>query len=330
MARCAEELRRKLGDAENDPEVLLEDFKNATKGLKGGGEPPDLTEAIMRVIHKHECGKNNAVTTGFERLDNHTGGLMPGELTVIGARPAVGKSAFAMNIALNAAEKGKKILLFSLEMTEDSWVERMMAKKWGFDSLKMRKMALSGEEVGQMSICGNALHRLPISVVDNARTIEDISLLTRQACNGKGVDLMIVDYLQIIDSKKNTSSIYERVSRISRMLKELAISYNIPVIALAQVKRPTGHIVEMPILSDLRDSGSIEQDADNVWFLHKPEDRNDRSILDKWGALYDSTTGRDCGVDMVILDIAKARSGLCGCTAFVYTGKHIDFTEWNQ
>ena len=250
---------------------------------------------------------------------------MPGELTVIGARPAVGKSAFAMNIALNAAEKGKKILLFSLEMTEDSWVERMMAKKWGFDSLKMRKMALSGEEVGQMAICGNALHRLPISVVDNARTIEDISLLTRQACNGKGVDLLIVDYLQLVETKKNTNSIYERVSRISRMLKELAISYNIPVIALAQVKRPTGHIVEMPILSDLRDSGSIEQDADNVWFLHKPEDRNDRSILDKWQALYDSTTGRDCGVDMVILDIAKARSGLCGSTAFVYTGKHLDF-----
>lgn len=332
IAYQADELKRNVGVSENDPEVLLEDFKNVTKSVRASSESLGLTDAIIRVIHKQEIGKTNSVATGFEKLDRFTGGIMPGELTVIGARPAVGKSAFAMNIALNVAKTGKRVLLFSLEMTEDSWVERMMAREACIDSLKMRKTNLSNEEIGQMVVHGNALHKLPISVVDNARTIEDISLMARRECNGKGVDLLIVDYLQLVETKKNTNSIYERVSRISRMLKELAISYNVPVIALAQVKRPTGHIVEMPILSDLRDSGSIEQDADNVWFLHKPESEADSSVAGEWVNLFRSTTGNRINdeVKLIIFDIAKARSGLCGKLPFVYTGKYIDFEEWHN
>ena len=220
------------------------------------------------------------LATGFTKFDEMTSGLQKGELIIIAARPSMGKTALAINIAENAAlQSNATVAIFSLEMSKESLLRRMLSSQAWVDQQKLQKGFLSGEEVGKLQ---NALNRL----VDTRLFIDDtagISLAEMRARsrrlkqNEKGLDLIVVDYLQLMSAtvpssgKRNYENRTQEVSAISRGLKAMAKELNVPVVALSQLSRAGVQRKDdpRPLLTDLRESGSIEQDADVVAFIHR-------------------------------------------------------------
>ncbi|HET9493331.1 MAG TPA: replicative DNA helicase [Chloroflexia bacterium] len=229
----------------------------------------DRIEAIQ-----HAPGTVVGVTTGFHDMDEATGGLQKSDLIIIAARPGVGKTSWVLNAAHNAALKGSRVGVFSLEMSREQLVQRLLAIETGVDSQRLRLGYLNDEEWQHVSDAIGRLAQLPIFIDDSAGlTIHEIRSKSRRLEAEVGVDMLIVDYLQLMQgSARRDSNRVQEVSEISRGLKVLARELNIPVIACAQLSRAvesrTNHV---PMLSDLRESGSIEQDADIVMFIHREE-----------------------------------------------------------
>lgn len=244
-----------------------------------------LTEAFERIDELHrEKGKLRGIATGFTALDALLGGYQKSDLVIIAARPSVGKTAFVLDTARNAALKSKMpVAIFSLEMSKEQLVDRMICSEANVDLWKMRTGRLSDQgEVDDFSRIGHALGTLaeaPIFIDDNpVSTVTQIRTKARRLQTEHGLGMIIVDYLQLIDSKTQIENRVQEIAAITRSLKQIARELNVPVIALSQLSRS----VEMtkpaiPRLSHLRDSGSIEQDADVVIFLYrKAADRNYR------------------------------------------------------
>jgi replicative DNA helicase len=229
----------------------------------------DRIEAIQ-----HAPGTVVGVSTGFHDMDEATGGLQKSDLIIIAARPGVGKTSWVLNAAHNAAEKGSRVGVFSLEMSREQLVQRLLAIETGVDSQRLRLGYLNDEEWQHVSDAIGRLAQLPIFIDDSAGlTIHEIRSKSRRLEAEVGVDMLIVDYLQLMQgSARRDANRVQEVSEISRGLKVLARELNIPVVACAQLSRAvesrTNHV---PMLSDLRESGSIEQDADIVMFIHREE-----------------------------------------------------------
>lgn len=215
--------------------------------------------------------KTNGILTGLTDIDYKAGQLEPGTLTIIAARPGMGKTAFAMEIARNVAMADKKVKFFSVEMPTNQLLQRSIAREADIELWKLRERRLTAEE-------WERINSFPgYQDID----IDDTSGLTPMELEGKaatmkakeGLDLIIVDYLQIMRGNgKHYQTREQEVSSISRDLKSIAKKLNIPVIALAQLSRETEKRTNpQPKLSDLRESGGIEQDADMIWFLYRPE-----------------------------------------------------------
>lgn len=215
--------------------------------------------------------KKNGILTGLTDIDYKAGQMEPGTLTIIAARPGMGKTAFAMEIARNVAMADKKVKFFSLEMPTNQLLQRSIAREADIELWKLRERRLTAEE-------WERINSFPgYQDID----IDDTSGITPMEIEGKaatmkakeGLDLIIVDYLQIMrGNEKHYQTREQEVSSISRDLKGIAKKLNIPVIALAQLSRETEKRTNpQPKLSDLRESGGIEQDADMIWFLYRPE-----------------------------------------------------------
>ena len=214
------------------------------------------------------------VETGFMDLDNMTSGLQPSELVILASRPSVGKTALALNVAAHAAIKHKKIVgIFSLEMSKESLVIRLLCGEGRIDSHKLRTGFSSREDWNRMSQALGRLAQAPIFIEDTpALSVMQIRAKARRQAAEKGLDLLVVDYLQLITGGGRFENRTQEVSYISRSLKSIAKELKVPVLALSQLSRaPEGRQGHLPQLSDLRESGSIEQDADVVMFLHRPE-----------------------------------------------------------
>lgn len=229
----------------------------------------DRIEAIQ-----HNPGSLVGVPTGFHDLDEVTGGLQRSDLIIMAARPGVGKTSLALGIAHNAAAKGNKVGVFSLEMSREQLVQRLLAVETGVDSQQLRLGYLTDEDWQQVSDAIGRLAQMPVYIDDSpGLTVLEVRSKARRLEAEVGVDLLIVDYLQLMQgtARKDGNRVQE-VSEISRNLKMLARELNIPVIACAQLSRAvesrTNHV---PMLSDLRESGSIEQDSDIVMFIHREE-----------------------------------------------------------
>ena len=223
---------------------------------------------------QHSPGSVVGVSTGFHDLDEVTGGLQKSDLIIMAARPGVGKTSLSLGIAHNAAERGARVGVFSLEMSREQLVQRLLAVETGVDSQRLRLGYLNDEEWQNVSDAIGRLAQMPIFIDDSAGlTIHEIRSKSRRLEAESGVDMLIIDYLQLMTgtSRRDGNRVQE-VSEISRGLKVLARELNIPVIACAQLSRAvesrTNHV---PMLSDLRESGSIEQDADIVMFIHREE-----------------------------------------------------------
>ncbi|MBR3252910.1 replicative DNA helicase [Candidatus Saccharibacteria bacterium] len=253
-------------------------FEVSDKIIKSDYKPMGelLDDAFNRIetLHNNK-GALRGLKTGFRDIDKKTAGLQKGDLVIIGARPAMGKTTFAQNLAYNVASiNNKGVLFFSMEMAANEIIDRMISDVSGVGNWGIRTGNLSDEEFAKIGDAMGEMAEIPIYIDDtSSMTIMELRNKARRAVHDHDIGVVIIDYLQLLDgSDRYKGQRVQEVTEISRGLKILARELNIPVIALAQLSRNvTGRENPRPILSDLRDSGSIEQDADLVMFLHRPD-----------------------------------------------------------
>lgn len=266
--------------------------------------------------------KITGIKTGFTDFDYKTTGLQPSDLILIAARPSMGKTAFALNIAENAAIKEKaSTAIFSLEMSKNQLAQRLICQQSLVDSQKIRTGALSGEDFINISRSMGNLATAPL-YIDDTPGISPMEL--RAKCRKlkieRGLDLIIIDYLQLMNVSGKGESRQQEITEISRSLKAIAREMNVPVIALSQLSRaPETRSDHKPILSDLRESGAIEQDADVVAFLYRDE-------------YYNNDTEKK---NIAEINIAKQRNGPTGTVELIWRAdctkfENIEYTKYAE
>ncbi len=235
-----------------------------------------LTRAFERIedLHEHK-GKTRGVPTGFADLDNLLSGLQDSDLVVIAARPSMGKTSFALNIAHHAAIHHKaSIGFFSLEQSKDQLVDRLVSSEANVDSWKLRTGNLANEDFERLSFAMGTLADAPLYIDDTPNlTVMEVRTKARRLQAEHGLGMVVVDYLQLMQGRQSRdNNRVQEISDISRGLKGLARELNVPVVALSQLSRAVEQRPNhLPVLSDLRESGSIEQDADVVMFLYRED-----------------------------------------------------------
>lgn len=242
-----------------------------------------LWPTMERIETLHKSGKAiTGVPSGFTDLDRLTSGFQNSELVIVAARPSMGKTAFCLNLAAHAAIEGYGVAIFSLEMSKEALVQRMLTAEARVDSQRVRTGSLRDTDFTQLARAAGILQSCPLWIDDTpALSLLEMRSKARRLRSDNDVRLIIVDYLQLMRSPEYSDNRVQEISDISRSLKGLARELEIPVIALSQLSRASEQRggERKPILSDLRDSGAIEQDADVVVFIHRPEyyDREDES-----------------------------------------------------
>jgi replicative DNA helicase len=242
-----------------------------------------LWPTMERIELLQKSGKKvTGVPSGFSDLDELTSGFQVSELIIVAARPSMGKTAFCLNVATQAAVDGHGVAIFSLEMSKDSLVQRMLCAEARVDSQAVRRGMLKDRDFTNLARAAGVLQQCPIWIDDTpAITLLEMRSKARRLKADSELGLVIVDYLQLMRSPEYADNRVQEVSDISRSLKALARELEVPVIALSQLSRASEQRGgdRRPQLSDLRDSGAIEQDADVVIFIHRPEyyDREDES-----------------------------------------------------
>lgn len=272
-----------------------------------------LAEAWERLdkLHKSE-NKIRGITTGFSELDNLLSGFQKSDLVILAARPSMGKTTLALDIARKAAgEHNIPVGIFSLEMSAQQLVDRMVAADSLVDAWKLRTGNLkTDEEFVKIRDSLDRLSKAPIYIDDYpTNTVLRMRSVARRLKSEHNLQLLIVDYLQLINTARNYDSMVQQVTEISRSLKALARELDIPVLALSQLSRAVEQRRDRPRLSDLRDSGSIEQDADVVMFIHRS---------DKYKDDEEKT-------NVAEIDIAKHRNGPLGRVKLYFDEKRTTF-----
>jgi replicative DNA helicase len=256
-------------------------------------------------------GEVIGVATGYYELDELTGGLQPSDLLILAARPSVGKTSLALSLAYNVAFLNNGTVgIFSLEMSRDQLVQRILSMHTGIDMQQLRTGNLRTDELNLVLEGMGVLSELPIYIEDTpGLSITEVRSRARRLHAEAGVDLIMIDYLQLMQGRRSDNRVQE-VSEISRGLKGLARELNVPVLALSQLSRAVeGRTSHIPMLSDLRESGSIEQDADIVMFIYREE-------------LYDQETDKK---GIAEIHMAKHRNGPLGRIPLRFDAKTTRF-----
>lgn len=298
-------------------------LENIAKGMTVGLNTADLRtlshESMMMYEKRKENlleGRKTGILTGIDKLDNTLLGLKGGQLVILAARPAMGKTAFALNIARTAAMSGHPTVIFSLEMSGVSLSDRMLIAHGDFNAAAFRKGALTDTEEVNLSQSVDCLGELPITVDDTSGLqIQQISSVAKNLQRKGKCELVIIDYLQLvrIKSENRNYSREQEVAETTKFAKGMAKSLNVPVVLLSQLSRKCEERQDKtPILSDLRESGSIEQDADIVLMLHRP-------------AYYDRSEEQGMG----IVRVAKNRDGRTGDVKFHHNKTLTRFTDYD-
>lgn len=279
-----------------------------------GASTFEMLEGIAR-------GENRSIPTGMPDLDAAlAGGLRKGEVTVLAAGTGQGKSAFAMHIAQHAAQKGFRVGFVSREMSAEQYGIRALASLTGIGSGDLLRSArLSAQQWETVASGVERMAHLPISFAFRAATVEDV----RREIQRRDTDLLVVDYLQILGTREKCASEHLRVSTISRQLKEIALDMGIPVLVLSQLKRLTGGVKRRPVLADLKESGSIENDADVVLFLYQPSGPEDESIPPSYAGWVEAAD--DLGDRFLLLEIAKQRMFATAMLGVCFDAKGMRF-----
>ncbi len=293
-----------------------------SRGTQGFTRIKELMWPTMEKIEALQRGGKSitGVASGFTDLDELTSGFQPSDLIIVAARPSMGKTALVLNIAQHAAiEANVPVAIFSLEMSKESLVQRMLTAEARVDAQKLRKGMLRDDDFPRMARAAGILSSAPIWIDDSPGiTLLEIRSKARRLKAESGVGMVVVDYLQLIQGSANSESRQQEISQISRSLKALAKELAVPVIALSQLSRAPEQRAgdHRPQLSDLRESGAIEQDADLVMFIYRQE-------------MYDGPTDKDGNSleGRAELIVGKQRNGPTG---FVNLFFHKAYTRFEN
>ncbi len=278
-----------------------------------------LKEAIKSLEELSRKKKSvTGIPTGFQELDRLTAGFQPSDLIIIAARPSMGKTALALNIAQHVAIKeGKSVAIFSLEMSREQLALRMLSSLAKIPSHKLRTGILSANDWKKVIRAANKLSDAPIFVDDTpALSVLEIRAKARRLMSEKGLNLIVIDYLQLMRGRSKTESRQQEISEISRSLKGLAKELNVPVLALSQLSRAVeSRQDKKPQLSDLRESGAIEQDGDLILFIYRPE-------------VYKPEKPEYRGIAEII--VGKQRNGPTGTFKLTFLKEYTTFEEYTD
>ena len=327
LGQAATDISEMVHSQVGTPQEMLETAEKKIYSLRKG-ERGDSLEHVGTVLHKvfdnlTELSQSDSaipgLSSGLRDLDMKINGLNKSDLLLVAARPAMGKSAFALNIGVNVAKKyNKTVAIFNLEMSKEQLVMRLLASESFVELQKLATGKLSDEEWTKLSMAASSLSQTDIRIDDNPTvTVADINAKCRRLEN---LGLVVIDYLQLMQGSgfgKASDNRVTVVGEISRALKIMAKELNIPVICLSQLSRAVeSRTDKRPILSDLRESGAIEQDADSVMFLYRDEYYNENS--------------EDKGLAECI--VAKNRHGETGTVKMQWFGPYQTFTdrEWKH
>ncbi len=320
MLTAANDIAKLAYQQETSVESVMDEAEKSIFGVSERRTTRDL-RSIREVLSEYYdridqlAGRDlesMGVPTGFMDLDRLLGGLQPSDLLIVAGRPGSGKTAFMLSAAKNAAQKFKKhVAVFSLEMSSEQLVQRMIAQETGIDSQRLRTGKLNEDE---WPLFTHAIEVLGDTVIflDDTPALTPLQLRTkcRRLHLEFQLDLILVDYLQLMSSGVRSENRVQEVSYISRNLKVLARELNVPVLAAAQLSRAVEQRTDKePVLSDLRESGSLEQDADIVMFIHRPE-------------LYEKDTLKQ---NVAQIKIAKHRNGPVGTIELVFRSQIAKF-----
>ncbi len=279
-------LAEMISDPSSDWQAVISEINKTAEIANGSVEEEKILSlseiAYQRLGYIEEISKREGeligVTTGYSLLDKLTLGLQPANLIVLAARPGCGKSALALNIATNAAAKGKSVAFFSLEMSKNELTDRLLCSIAHVDLHAYKSGYLSKQEWQRLMEALRTIQDYKITIEDSSELTP--SLLLSKAIKIKkklGLDLIVVDYLQLMQGDSKKEKRYEEVAQISHALKALAKNLNIPLLALAQINRESERRADKPRISDLRESGDIEQDSDMIWLLYHDKNAPEQS-----------------------------------------------------
>ena len=300
---------------ESEQAIFSISQRGSGRNYKSSGE---LTRQLFEELRQRAERRDiiTGVPTGYTRLDYMTAGLQPSDLIILAARPSMGKTAFALNIAMRAAIRaGVGVVIYSLEMSMQQLIMRLLCS-WGkVDVSRMRRSYLTDEDWQGLHDAADVFSTAPIYIDDTpALTPLDMRARTRRLKAEKNVGMVVVDYLQLMRSNRRTDSRELEISDISRNLKAMAKELNVPVIALSQLNRKVEERSDKrPLLSDLRESGAIEQDADVIMFIYRE-------------AAYQKAAERP-PVDKAEIIIGKQRNGPVGTVELIYAPAYTAFED---
>lgn len=277
LATVARDLLREIAAGSESAQTLLESAEQRLYDIRQGRDVRGLVPISDVVVRTYQSIGDRAgpdrdqfigARTGFPNLDSVTGGMNNSDLVILAARPGMGKTSFALNLAMNVANStGKQIAIFSLEMSMEQLVARMLSTKAKVDSYKLRTGRLEPNEWASLAESADLLSLMPI-VLSEATGVT-VSQMKAQLRQIKNLGMVVIDYLQLMDSPTKTDNRVLVISEITRSLKLMAKELNVPVLLLSQLNRGVeSRPDKRPVMSDLRDSGSIEQDADIIMFLY--------------------------------------------------------------
>lgn len=323
LIQASSEINEKAFDEKNF-EALLDEVEQRIFSISQRSRPQrfvsikdELPAAYERLekLHRGEKGSLRGIATQFHDLDRMLSGLQPSDLIIVGARPSLGKTALVLDIARQAAVTGgKSVALFSIEMSREQIIDRLIAGQAQIPLWRLRTGRLDGEmEFALVQQGLDELSKSRMFIDDNASpTLLQMRSMARRLQLEQGIDLIIVDYLQLIQPRTSSDNMVQQVTETSRGLKALARELNVPVIAVSQLSRDVDkREVKIPRLSDLRESGSLEQDADVVLFIY----RKDRDRLD-------ATEEEQKTAEIII---AKHRNGPVGTVKLMYDQERVGF-----
>ncbi|WP_028590328.1 replicative DNA helicase [Paenibacillus massiliensis] len=310
----------------NDLQQLLANMQSAATKMADRVAPAEdfkpIGSVLLEVVESSEIRSENyrngvvtGVPTGFCDLDSITGGFQKNDLIIVAARPSVGKTAFALNIAQNVAVRAKEtVAIFSLEMSAAQLVQRMICAEGNLDASKMRMGDFAEDDWTKLATAAGVLGASNIMIDDSPGiTVYDIRAKCRRLKKQRGLGLIVIDYLQLISGtgkSKGAENRQQEVSEISRTLKQLARELEVPVIALSQLSRGVEQRQDKrPMMSDLRESGSLEQDADIVGFLYRDD-------------YYNQDSEKKNIIEIII---AKQRNGPVGTVELVFLKNYNKF-----
>ncbi len=303
---------------EEDPQTIADLAEQKIYAVRQGREVKgfaSINEAIREVYDQLDelaanPGKLPGIPTGFSMLDQYIGGLNKSDLILMAARPGMGKTAIALNMALHAARKsGKTVVIFQLEMSKSQLATRLLSSEALVDSKKLRMGNLNDDDWQRMAGATDLLQKLPILIDENSGiTVPEMKAKCRRL--GKDLGLIVIDYLQLMHSPKHSDNRVQEVAEISRSLKIMAKELQVPVLCCSQLSRgPEGRSDKRPMLSDLRESGSIEQDADIVLFIYRDD-------------YYNNESEKKNSAELIV---AKNRHGETGTVELQWMGQFTSF-----